>query len=251
MVSRLHNRLSRIESQKPTSMTADAQKLLVSLLGRRDALFYPWRCIGSHRGSIARMTREYFAGKLGMTARSQGESNWKTGHHNRNELVAAGQCTATVSGGQVTGLLLTPKGESDARALVGDRLSNGEFNAVLVALMLERSDRDYGDRKWCSEYALFELPNHGAGDPASWQHLTEWVLPLLVAGAVVANCDAWGRVYYSVCDNAEIPAPLTSELAATDEFDSVYVKSFNSERVELGKLDDADGEILIPIPCTR
>jgi hypothetical protein len=251
MVSRLHSRLNRIEADKPTAMTVDARKLLVSLLGRRDALFYPWRCIGNHRGSIARMQREYFSGKLGMMARSQGESNWKAAHHTRNELIAAGQCTATIAGGQVTGLRLTLKGESDARSLVGDRLSLGEFAEVLVEWINERFDRPFCSRNWCSESALFNLPNHGAGDPASWQHLTELVLPLLVVGAVKANCDAWGRVYYSVVDDAEIPTPQYSELDAVESFDSLYIKAFNDERSTLSKLDDSDGEIVIPIPCTR
>lgn len=249
MTSRLHSRLDRIESTEPASMSLDAQRLLVSLLGRRDALFYPWRCVGPHRSAIARMQREYFAGVLGMMARSQGEANWKAGHQVRNELVAAGACKATISGGQITGLLLTARGEADARALVGNRLSVGEYTEVLVERITERSDRVFCGRRWCSESALFGID--GAGDPASWQHLTELVLPLLVAGVVVANCDAWGRVYYAVQDDTAFPSPLSSELAPQAAFDSVYIKAFDSERVELKRLDDSDGEILIPIPATK
>jgi hypothetical protein len=246
MASRLHSRLNRIESQKPVKMTLDAQRLLVSLLGRRDALFWPWRCVGSHRASIAKMQREYLSGSLGMMARSQGENNWKAAHHTRNELVAAGLCKATVAGGQITGLTLTTKGESDARALVGDRLSHGEFAEVLVDLIRERADR-YG--KWCSESALFQI--EGVGDPATWQHLTELVLPMLVAGVAVANSDTCGRVYYSVVDDVEIPTPQYSELDADEAFDSLYIKAFDDERATLSTLDDADGEIVIPISVTR
>lgn len=226
-----------------------AYQLLVQLLARRDALFWPWRTHGGHRAVIKERQRDYLAGRVGLSAKADGQSNWKEMQEARRTLLEQQQATANFSGGQVTSLFLTPQGEADARALVGSRLCTvADAKQLIDRLRTVEGDTPLG-ANWVSEGLLFEVELDG--DPEQWQALTEYVLPLLAAGIVEANSDVQGRVFYKLAPEADIPETPTSKLAAADEFDAVYLAAFDAELRALQQLTTTGGGVVIPIPCSR
>jgi hypothetical protein len=248
MASRLTTRLAKLENSSGCGqLSEDAQRLLVQLLARLDAIFWPFRTHeGSYRAEVRRIQREYLSGVGGLRAASQGESNWKAGHYTRNELIGASLVTAHVDGGQVTGLRLTAQGIADARAMVGDRLHPLHSQGPQIVRELLR--RHQGE--WVRENDLFG-PDACVGDnPSTWDHLTEYVLPLLREGLVESNSDLWRRVYYRAVDGAEIPSEPPSGLTEQPWADGLYVSAFDSERAALRRLECSDGGIAIPHRCT-
>jgi hypothetical protein len=103
--------------------------------------------------------------------------------------------------------------------------------------------------KWTSESEMFG--ENLLGDPKHWTHLTEIILPCLVAGLVQCNSDNVGRVGYKKTSR-ELPKDVPSVDVAVDEsMDSVYVKSFNSERAALMACEPLDfSEVHIPISAS-
>jgi hypothetical protein len=105
------------------------------------------------------------------------------------------------------------------------------------------------DDSWTSESVLFA--ENLVGCPTSWDSKTEIVLPLLVSGLVTSNSDSYGRIGYRKTTR-ELPndAPSVS-VECHPEMDSVYVKSFNSERAALMACEPLDAsEVWIPLPPT-
>lgn len=156
----------------------------------------------------------------------------------RQRLIQAGMLTALYSGGQVTSMFLSPLGEATARSLVGDRLySLREVSAAYDAIT---------EDSWTSESLLFS--QNLVGDPKDWEDSTELVLPLLVAGLVVAGSDTYGRVGYRRTDRELPPDEPLVDIACDDDMDSVYMNAFNSERDSLTACEPFDSsEILIPL----
>jgi len=238
----LKSRLSRLE-QQAASANDDWQRLLVSLLARLDALAWPFReHTGSFRPEVRRLFREYLSGVGGLRASGQGETSWKAAHFARNQLIESGRCDAVTSGGQVTGLRLTPQGLADAMALVGTRLrSITESSGVLQRIRAANG-------QWLSESDLFGIPLDG--DPTIWAGLIDYVLPLLRAGIVESNSDLRSRSYFRSIDGVQVPAEAASSLSEASWSDSWYIASFNSERAALMRLECLDGGIVIPVRCT-
>ena len=165
MVNRISQRLQKLEQANGSDeLSLDAQRLLVSLLGRFDSLWWPFRThTGSYRGEVRRLQREYLAGVGGLRAAGQGESSWKSAHFSRNELIAAGLVQPLMSGGQVVSLRLTAQGIADGRAMVGDRLQTLDNPITQLALVMLTSSPGwmienelFGDDtiKWCIDFAF-------------------------------------------------------------------------------------------------
>lgn len=253
MVRRIKDRLAKLEQAAPASgLSIDAERMLVDLLARRDAMFWPWRSHrGSYRAEVKRLRREYLSGRGGLKARSQGEQNWKAGHFTRNELIASGSVTAQLDGGQVTGLRLTPQGVADARAMIGDRLHTTNTKATIAAwIILSRFEGCEHSGKWMIENALFGDDVCAGDNPTAWDESTELVLPLLACGAVESCSDSWHRVYYRATEGYQLqPEPL-SKLQERPWADKAYVKSFDHERAALQRLEATDGSIELPMRCT-
>ena len=235
---RLKTRLDALEQANGTSDVGDL-KLLVSILARRDALFWPWRHNGQSRLGILQRQREYLSGTTGIVSKADGKQDWKTAHEARNRLIQAGYVSAIRSGGEITSLILTLFGESTARKLVGDRLRS--LRDAVAALVLLSAD------EWTSESVLFQ--KNLSGDPESWSHCTEIVLPLLVCGLAVSNSDNSGRVGYRRTDR-ELPEVSAAEtdVAVDESMDFVYIKAFNAERSALSSCEPLDcSEVWIPL----
>lgn len=253
MASRIKLRLTKLEQSAPASgLSPDAERMLVELLGRRDAMFWPWRTHrGSYRAEVRRLQREYLSGRGGLTARSQGASNWKSGHHTRNELIACHSVTAQLDGGQVTGLRLTPQGTADARAMIGDRLATCSTKATAAAyIVLERFEGCEHSGQWMSESALFGEDVCTGDNPTAWDDRTELLLPLLASGAIESTSDTWHRVYYRAVDGVELPTEPPSTLPQRPWADRAYVRAFDGERAALARSECLDGSIEIPMRCT-
>lgn len=240
-------RLKRLEASQGSNTTPEALRLLVALLGRRDALFWPWRDWGPHRAAIQTLQESYIAGTEGVRARSQGESNWKASHHQRNELIAAGLASAVTQGGQTTSLIITLLGEALASALVGDRLliPLRESDIALARLQTVEADRAGG---WISESTF--AGETLVGDFSEWEWFTERLLPLLTSGAAVQNSDAKGRSYYKLTGR-ELPTFPSVALEPQDWAESHYLREFEQEQSFLSRLDDCSGRIVIPISVSR
>jgi hypothetical protein len=237
---RMKSRLDALERSTGTSDISD-YRLLVQLLGKRDARFWPSRHSGQSRLGILQRCREYLAGVRGISSKADGKSDWKNAFEARNRLIQAGYVDAVRANGEVTSLIVTQLGETVARKLVGDRLKTlheGVFAYVIL-------DKD----SWTSESVLFGENLHGC--PSTWDSKTELCLPLLTAGLVTSNSDSYGRIGYRKTTR-ELPNDAPSVAVECDpEMDSAYVKSFNSERAALMACEALDcSEVWIPLPPT-
>ena len=248
----LKKRLADIEATTATnSLEPSAAKLLVNVLARRDALFWPWRFQIHHKIShpeIRRRQREYLAGAAGVAVRADGKADWKNAHDIRQRLIASGLITAVHSSGQVTGVFLTAQGEATARAMVGDRLHSFHESGVIVLARLRDLSAATPVRA-VRESVLWgrEL----LGCPNSWDDFTEMILPLLTSGIVKADSDTQGRACYTPVAGIEEPPEITVDVKADDYFDTRYLKAFENERQTLENVEPRDPhEICIPLPAS-
>ena len=246
---RLATRLKTLESTGPSAELSRAELLLlVSLLARRDALFWPWRFIAGRKVphcEIRLRQREYMDGTQGLTAKADGRSQWKEIHFVRQRLIGAGFVSANHSGGQVTSLFLSTLGETTARFLVGDRLHSCDSMESQVFYRLLQLKFD---GKPIRESVLFNRDCIGV--PTDWDGLTEMVLPLLTAGCVRCDSDTIGRVAYSPTD-IPLPQHVTVAVDADWDFDDAYCQSFNAERKHLETVEARDSdECYIPLSAT-
>lgn len=235
---RISTRLNALERATGTSDVSD-HRLLVQLLGKRDARFWPSRHSGQSRLGILQRCREYLAGTRGISSKADGKSDWKNAFEARNRLIQAGFVDAVRGNGEVTSLIVTQLGETVARRLVGSRLFS--LHDSIIAYVQISTD------SWTSESVLFG--ENLLGCPSDWDSKTEIVLPLLTAGLVTSNSDSYGRIGYRKTTR-ELPPDAPSVSVAVDEsMDSVYIKAFNAERAALMACEPIDAsEVWIPLP---
>ena len=247
-MKRLNTKLDELERQTRAdgALSVPEKTLLVSVLARRDAWFWPWRWTMQTQPpfpEIRQRQREYLAGVVGISAKADGRHDWKNAHELRQSLIAAGMLTAIHSGGQVTTVFLTPAGEATARALVGDRLftvERAKIQLLFLQVMAETPGRPV------RESVLFGLPC--VGNPVEWHHMIEPMLPLLTAGLVKADSDTTGRILFSIVEGTAIPDPVTVDVAEEEWADSHYVKAWDNERNVLENAEPRDpSEIYVPI----
>lgn len=246
MARKLSTRLDAIEQAAATSALTDPAKiLLIQILARRDALFWPWRWSISKQPPIPELRRrqqEYLAGIAGVSARADGRSQWKTVHELRQRLVAAGMLRTVGANGETVSVILTATGESTARCLVGDRLA-GHADAAVALAVLKAMVEKHGSP--VRESVLFNLPC--IGNPEDWNDRTELFLPLLTTGIAEAHSDTQGRILFTVVDGAELPEPVAVDIAPEADLDAVYLTAFHSERGHLATVEPRDpSEIFVP-----
>jgi|LakMenEpi03Aug12_release.lakeMendotaPanAssembly.Ray.scaffolds.fasta_scaffold1318533_1 hypothetical protein len=98
---RIRTRLAELERSNGVVDIGDNQ-LLVTLLARRDALFWPHRHGGDSRLGIIQRQRQYLDGSVGIASKSDGKSNWKPMHEARQrlepDLPLAATSTGTIAG---------------------------------------------------------------------------------------------------------------------------------------------------------
>lgn len=259
MVKRISQRLKQLELSTAQE-AATANRMLVELIARRDALFFPWRGRAENHGHLFfEQMNEVWAGKRGFSAKASGVADWQTASEQRSMLIDRGLAKPLrTKGGEINALKITPMGDAIARALVGDRLYtfNDPLPRAVYAYMCCMFDvcQPWLFGRWMSESLLWQRPLHG--DPAAWQHLDEAVLPLLTAGLVKQSYDIPGRVYYSLrhwdavgrLEVQEHTEP-TVEIEADPDMDDIYAATYDSERTALSKLE-ATAEVHIPIPAS-
>ena len=240
------------ESSGNVETSADDLNLLIDLVGRRDAPFYPWRFQTSdfsrqrNYPAILDRHRAYLSGAYGISAKAQGRGDWKTLHYSRRKLIDAGLVTATLSGGQVTSLYPTELGEATVAAMAGLPTLRG---AALV--ILEYLTRNPGIN-WVygvglSESKLFQ--RELVGNPDDWQDLTDLTLPLLVRGLVMATFDTKGRVFYGI-KSINLPEAAVSTAEYSDAAVDRYIAAYNAERAQLERLEYEGNEVFIPWPAS-
>jgi hypothetical protein len=237
---RIRTRLDALERSTGVADISD-HRLLVSLLAKRDALFWPFRDSGKSRLAVLQKCREYLAGVRGISSKADGKASWKDAHEARNRLIQAGYVDAVRGNGEVTSLIVTQLGETVARRLVGSRLFS-LLDSIIAYVQISTDS-------WTSESVLFG--ENLLGCPSDWDHKTEIVLPLLTAGLVTSNSDSYGRIGYRKTTR-ELPNDAPSVSVECDpEMDSVYIRAFNSERSALMACEPLDcSEVWIPLPPT-
>jgi hypothetical protein len=100
------------------------------------------------------------------------------------------------------------------------------------------------------ESMLFEMPC--VGDPSTWDHLTETMLPFLSSGCVMAISDTEGRIAYKPVEGVEFPPEFELSIESSDEFTDCYLQAFESERLMLENVEPRNpNEIHIPMPRTN
>lgn len=243
MKSKLHRRLSKLEQTE--SLSQGSSEMLVSLLGKLDALFWPCRFAdASWLPSLIELRRNYLSRAQGLGASAEGREAWKAAHRHRSELIKQGYAIAVTSSSQVTGLRLTPIGEVTARHLLDIP------TRAAAPWMQERLSGGfrYLNRQWVSESELYRL-GELHGDSSQWDRLTEFVAPWLTCGAVDCRADLRGRVYYSwnEIDIEPEPEPVSS-LPEVIEPLSIYSRAFQSEIVRFRSLESSC-EVVIPMRC--
>jgi len=248
-MKRLKSRIDSLEQHSSVDITQADRRMLISLLARRDALYWPWRFQMEsfrHIPEIRRRQREYLDGSIGLSAKADGRSQWKDAHAMRQRLIASGYVTANHSGGQVQSVFLSPLGEAVARALVGDRLHTIETALPFFAYLKIMSEQPTG--AVVRESVLFNRPCVGC--PQDWEHMTDRVLPFLTAGMVDALSDTQGRTCYRPI-HFNFPAQVNVDIAADDEADDLYLQAFDAERTILENCEPRDiHEIHIPLPAS-
>lgn len=244
---RLTTKLAELEANEPTSeMTRHERQLLVSLLGRRDALFWPWRfqiCSHIPFAEIFRRQKEYLSSTVGLNAKADGKGNWKKAHEIRQRLIAVGFLKANHSGGQVTNVFLTPLGEATATALAGPGLSTlKDIEPMAIREILRRNGGVMRESK------LFGIPC--VGNPSDWNGYTQFVLPLLTAGLVSCYGDTVGRATYRLVSE-DLPEVITVDVPFEESMGDAYMRAFNAERIVLEQCTPRDPhEICIPLPAS-
>ena len=272
----MRNRLSKLERTDQLD-AVDCDALLVELLAKRDALHWPRREFfgdgGKHNyGSHIERRCDDLRGKLGFSAKASGAADWKEASERRAIVITRGQAKAVrTRGGEIGGLHLTDQGIADARALVGSDWLK-DFSDIRVQAVWELLNRWFDAKvliNWSvrgcwfskhscyvSESRLFGLQL--TGDPTSWNHLTELLLPLLTSGRVHSCCDLQGRIYYSptitaqeaIKHSRELPEPPTTRYSIRDGMDQLYIDTFNAELLALYKLEETHEMGTIPVPAT-
>lgn len=259
MVNRISNRLKKLE-ETAAAENSDANKMLVELLGRRDALFFPWRTRAANHGHIFwELQRAYWAGKRGQTAKGSGVADWESASQQRSILIDRGLAKPLrTAGGEIGQLKITPLGEATARALVGHRLytfHDLRTRCVYTYLCcMFDVCQPWLDGRWMSENLLWQRTLHG--NPVAWNWLTEAVLPLITAGLVKQSYDIPGRLYFSLrhwdSDGKLISQSLdapTVDVEVDPAMDDVYLSAYEQERDLLEKLP-ATNEVHIPLPAS-
>ncbi|HBJ33274.1 MAG TPA: hypothetical protein DDZ51_00635 [Planctomycetaceae bacterium] len=251
-MKRLKSRIDALERGRSSGeLTRAEQMLLVSILGRRDSLFWPWRWqIGRQppMAEIMARQRDYLAGVVGITVKADGRGDWKNAHEMRQRLIASGMIAARHSGGQVQSVFPSPLGEATARALVGSRLRTFREAFRMLAMLILRSKQT--ECTTVCESVLFDIACVGC--PSDWDHMTENMLPLLTAGLVECHSDTQGRACYSH-KVGSVPDPEAVELQVSPDpdFDDHYIAAFDDARASLEACEPRDPhEVYIPLPAT-
>jgi hypothetical protein len=243
---RLRTRLNHLETDSGNSaLSARAQKSLVDLLGRRDALFWPWRCTVDPKHldpmpGIFLRQRAYLERSEGTLLKADGKGDWKLAQAVRAELLACKMVDAILSSGQVTSLLITSTGEATARSLVGSLYACDD-----VAILWERLQRLSSERSPVSESRLFGQSLHG--DPSTWDYWIESLLPLLTCGAVRATSTTTGSMCFSITGQALPPTP-SAEVNSIPDAELWYLQAFDRERRYLDSLEGGC-DLFIPLPA--
>ncbi len=251
MAKRMFSKLSALESQsgQQSELTHSDKKLLVAMLARRDALFYPWRWSqsrGENYHEIVRRQKEYLSGEMGLPVKATGKGDWKTASERRQRLIDAGLLSASHSGGQVVTMFLAAKGEAIARALVDWVATFDECLPVLHRLFELTGGEP---NKAIRESLLWQYPC--VGSPQEWNHLTDRILPALTAGVVRATSDTVGRIAYSIVAESPIPEQASVTLQAEPWASDAYLAMFNAERASLEQCEPRNTlEVWIPLPAT-
>jgi hypothetical protein len=247
-MKRLNSRIDRLEQQAgtPGGLSMPDKIMLVECFGRVHAVFVPWRW-QIHKqvpmAEIIRRQRGYLKKTSGVSARADGQSQWKSASETRQSLVAAGMLEAIGANGETTSVILTRLGLATATRLIGDRLASHADAEIGLAILKAKI---YLHGSPVRESVLF---NHSCfGDPGDWEHLEELMVPLLVAGVVRTNSDTCGRILYAVT-GSDIPEALAVDIPAEEEiFDPVYMQAFNAERAFLTTAEPQDPmECYIPV----
>ena len=241
-------RIAAAERSVASPGVGDHVRLLCELVGRRDALFWPWRSADSALPVVQRR-REYLAGAEGIAVKADGREQWKPSHEARRQLLDSGWATARFASGQVSSLFPTEAGDAVARAIVGDLA--GPLDALLpLARLRVHAGKPAGGRQWTAEADLFDLPPD-ADNPRDWDHHTGRLLPALVRGWADSRCDAYGRVYFTPATDVTIPELVDSDAAEHPDGWTWYIAAFRAERDSLRVAEPADpAEIVIPLPCS-
>jgi hypothetical protein len=247
---RIKNRIFDLEIQANTmsdALSPRARRMLVELLGKRDAMFWPWRCSTQQRHlepmpAIYERQRYYLDRSTGSPIKADGRGSWKVAAATRLELIGSKMVEAISSSGQVTSLLITPLGEAIARALVGPRLRSLKDVSILWA----RLQRLAAERSPVSESRLFGQALFG--DPADWEHWFEAVLPMLTSGVARATSDTQGRIYLGLTATPP-PEHVDVEVECNPDADAWYLQAFEQERIFLDSLESGS-EIFIPLPAS-
>lgn len=245
-MNRLRNQIDKLlQSSHPGATDDDALRMLVEIVARRDAIFYPWRVTTrdqaflSNFPAIIALRDDYLSGARGIRASASGQLQWKDTHYTRRALIDRGLATAVTSKGQITGLFITEIGDQTAQILI-DNGSTPVLDALPYLALLKK-------RRSLSESKLFQRELQG--DPSEWSCLTERMLPLLTRGLVQSNSDSVGRVFYSYGFD-DLPASVVIAEARQPWAFDAYLDSYNSERNALEQIQYAGTDLYIPLPPT-
>ena len=99
MTNRIKTKLESLERDRPVTsggLSSEIKHALVSLLARRDAWFWPWRCESGGGQSwhilpdFYLRQKSYLSQKSGVKIKADGKGSWKASHELRKGMWQAG-----------------------------------------------------------------------------------------------------------------------------------------------------------------
>jgi hypothetical protein len=248
-MKRLKSRVDALERGRQAELSPAAVDMLAAVYGRCHAWFMPARKSPETWPVIRRFRIDYHTGRRGIAARATGAKDWVAGHDCRRELVSAGLAVDVRGDAETTGLILTTAGRSVAWSMVADVIPAVPLAEFFVeSLRTAEPDRVRDGEHWVSESAVFG--RDCVGDCSQWQDWTDALLEPCVSGAVDSLCDMSGRCYYRFVREFE-PLPIAEGIEPSGRAIDAYVAAFVSEIDRRHRIDDASGEIVIPLSVTR
>lgn len=249
----VRNRITKLEQRvRSGGLSPQALRLLVKLVARRDALFWPHRMTGDYRVAVLQRQRAYLSGQRGLSAKADGRGQWRDAQAGRDELIAAGMVTASESGGQVTSLFITPAGDEMVSRFVSRLNLLSEVKELYERFQAIEGKPFIGPYRWFGEWAAFSISQESmTGRPSQWDPLTECVLPMLNAGLVVATSDSQYRAYYSLTGQ-QWPQDAPQRTQQSDSHEEVYLRAYDAERAALERIEAEDSsEVFIQLPNSK
>lgn len=182
------------------------QEMILGLLARCDAVFWPTRTWQIRRGGFFEARRDYLVKGLSWASGQTDAASRMAASRELDELVADGTILACrPRGGRVAGVRLAPEADDEARRLIGLNVYEAAlpFLDELHRRMADDDARADWVKPWVREVTLTGIDYSDKANRGAYVMLTCDMYPLLWRDLVWSNSDGFGRVWYRTTPTGE------------------------------------------------